>query len=67
MLCRFASFGLLDRFNIKSSTLEQFIMEVRAKYNDNPYHCFRHAFDVTQTCYAILTSFVRTSPSGAVL
>merc|ERR1711934_483117 len=53
----FASFGLLDRFNIKSSTLEQFIMEVRAKYNDNPYHCFRHAFDVTQTCYAILTSF----------
>merc|ERR1712188_32255 len=35
----FASFGLLDRFNIKSSTLEQFIMEVRAKYNNNPYHC----------------------------
>eukprot|EP01094_Clydonella_sp_ATCC50884_P016722 TRINITY_DN2793_c0_g1_i10.p1 TRINITY_DN2793_c0_g1~~TRINITY_DN2793_c0_g1_i10.p1 ORF type:complete len:591 (-),score=169.42 TRINITY_DN2793_c0_g1_i10:74-1846(-) len=52
----FSSFGLLERFKIEEHKLEQFLMTVRSRYHPNPYHCFRHAFDVTQTCYAILTS-----------
>lgn len=53
----FASFGLIERFSMDEHKLEQFIMNVRSRYNPNPYHCFRHAFDVIQTSYSVLTSF----------
>jgi len=54
----FDSFGLVQRFKIPVPKLERFIMKVRDSYRDNPYHNFRHAFDVTQTVYAVLTTMV---------
>ena len=34
--------------------LLEFVSSVRGHYRTNPYHNFRHAFDVTQTCYVYL-------------
>ena len=33
-----------------------FLLAVKAGYNANPYHNFRHAFDVTQSVYLFLTT-----------
>lgn len=43
-----------ENFMIDSAKLTSFLQEVKANYNDNPYHCFRHAFDVTQTLFVLL-------------
>lgn len=39
-------FDMVDVFKLR-----RFISEVEAVYNDNPYHCYRHAVDVTHTTY----------------
>jgi hypothetical protein len=53
----FETFELLTRFRIDRKQFEHFLTEVRTTYNNNPYHNFRHAFDVTQTVFVMLTTF----------
>ena len=53
----FLEFDLIERFRISEVKLEQFLLAVQSKYNSNPYHNFRHAFDVTQAVFSILTTF----------
>jgi GAF domain-containing protein len=48
----FTNLDLLEPLGIKEQRLHRFIMAIRSKYRDVPYHNFFHAFDVTQTCYA---------------
>jgi len=48
---------LLHEFNIEEKTLEQFLLSVRQHYNANPYHNWRHAFDVTQASFSYITEF----------
>lgn len=50
----FEFFHLLEEFQIKAQTLELFLLNVKAHYFDNPYHNFRHAFDVIQTGFCFL-------------
>eukprot|EP01116_Phalansterium_solitarium_P022092 TRINITY_DN716_c0_g2_i3.p1 TRINITY_DN716_c0_g2~~TRINITY_DN716_c0_g2_i3.p1 ORF type:complete len:604 (-),score=126.73 TRINITY_DN716_c0_g2_i3:81-1892(-) len=53
----FNDFGLIEKFKIPEDKLHNFLMAVRNNYyRRNPYHCFRHAFDVTQTVYQLLTT-----------
>lgn len=45
-----------ERFSISDSKLRAFLVCVRNHYHsNNPYHNFRHAFDVTQGVYHFLT------------
>ena len=39
-------FELVDQFKFR-----RFLSEVEGMYRDNPYHCFKHAVDVTHTTY----------------
>ena len=48
-------FDLLTTFKIEQDVLRSFLLCARSKYNPNPYHNFRHAWDVTQACYHFLT------------
>jgi len=52
----FKDFDLLNRYHIPIETLHSFLLEVRSGYNNNPYHNFRHAIDVTQGIYFFLTT-----------
>jgi response regulator RpfG family c-di-GMP phosphodiesterase len=53
----FNDFGLFERFNVPKDKFQNFLNECRNNYvRKNPYHNFRHAFDVTQTVYLLLTS-----------
>lgn len=52
----FKDFDLLNRYHIPIDTLHSFLLEVRSSYNNNPYHNFRHAIDVTQGIYFFLTT-----------
>eukprot|EP01089_Gocevia_fonbrunei_P023072 TRINITY_DN9572_c0_g1_i1.p1 TRINITY_DN9572_c0_g1~~TRINITY_DN9572_c0_g1_i1.p1 ORF type:complete len:488 (-),score=94.96 TRINITY_DN9572_c0_g1_i1:5-1468(-) len=52
----FNDFGLLEKFQIAPEKFRTFLLSVRDNYNSkNPYHNFRHAFDVTQAAYIFLT------------
>jgi len=52
----FNDFGLFEKFNIPREKFQNFLNEVRNNYSKkNPYHNFRHAFDVTHTVYLLLT------------
>ncbi len=49
-------FGLYERFKISEEKMRNFLMEVRNGYSKkNPYHNFRHAFDVSHAVYLYLT------------
>jgi hypothetical protein len=53
----FNDFGLLERFNVPKDKYTNLLNDVRNNYmRKNPYHNFRHAFDVTQTVYLLLTN-----------
>jgi len=53
----FNDFGLFEKFNIPRDRFQNFLNEVRNNYSKkNPYHNFRHAFDVTHTVYLLLTN-----------
>lgn len=53
----FNDFGLFERFNVPKDKFQNFLNDCRNNYvRKNPYHNFRHAFDVTQTVYLLLTS-----------
>ena len=45
----FHELGLLEVIDVFK--LRRFITEVDNIYRDNPYHCFKHAIDVTHTTY----------------
>eukprot|EP00002_Diphylleia_rotans_P008116 TRINITY_DN1782_c0_g1_i5.p1 TRINITY_DN1782_c0_g1~~TRINITY_DN1782_c0_g1_i5.p1 ORF type:complete len:640 (+),score=151.14 TRINITY_DN1782_c0_g1_i5:90-2009(+) len=53
----FQDFDLVNKFNIPVAKLDNFLLQIKNGYcYDNPYHNFRHAFDVLQMAYWILTS-----------
>ncbi|ORZ36006.1 hypothetical protein BCR44DRAFT_1433315 [Catenaria anguillulae PL171] len=50
----FADLGLLDHFMINPAQFLDFLKDIERGYKPNPYHNFRHAFDVTQAAYLFL-------------
>jgi hypothetical protein len=49
--------NLLDTFQVPMDKFSRFVRDVRSSYPEkNPYHNFRHAFDVVQTTFALLTT-----------
>ena len=44
----FVDLDLTVKFAIKTETLQQYLFEVYANYNNVPFHNFGHAFTVTQ-------------------
>ena len=54
MIAMLHSVGLLRRFNLRPSALVTFVECVAAGYNDNPFHCWRHAFMVQHACWLFL-------------
>ncbi|KAJ1336807.1 hypothetical protein BSLG_006910 [Batrachochytrium salamandrivorans] len=44
----FQELGLMEAFDIKADVLRRFLGVVRSKYNNNPFHNFKHSFCVTQ-------------------
>eukprot|EP01088_Endostelium_zonatum_P013744 TRINITY_DN2854_c0_g1_i2.p1 TRINITY_DN2854_c0_g1~~TRINITY_DN2854_c0_g1_i2.p1 ORF type:complete len:573 (-),score=127.83 TRINITY_DN2854_c0_g1_i2:13-1731(-) len=52
----FSDFNLFDVFAINIEKFRKFLLLVRDSYKkNNPYHNFKHAFDVTQAAYLFLT------------
>jgi hypothetical protein len=49
----FERFDLLTTFKIARQTFKSFISAVRKGYCSNPYHNFRHGFDVLQVVFAL--------------
>lgn len=47
--------GLFSRFSIPMSTFLSFIDDIKAGYNDAPYHNHFHGFDVMHVCYLLIT------------
>jgi len=45
---------------VSMDVFERFLVAVRQGYNDNPYHNWRHAFDVVQATFAFLLQFSET-------
>eukprot|EP00276_Gloeochaete_wittrockiana_P022180 CAMPEP_0184335358 /NCGR_PEP_ID=MMETSP1089-20130417/3926_1 /TAXON_ID=38269 ORGANISM="Gloeochaete wittrockiana, Strain SAG46.84" /NCGR_SAMPLE_ID=MMETSP1089 /ASSEMBLY_ACC=CAM_ASM_000445 /LENGTH=633 /DNA_ID=CAMNT_0026659971 /DNA_START=231 /DNA_END=2132 /DNA_ORIENTATION=+ len=53
----FVHFRLHEEFAFDLAKLRAFIVRARVVYKANtPYHTFRHAFDVTQTLFSLLTT-----------
>lgn len=49
--------GLIDQFRIPQDKMTNFLHQVRRSYNkNNPYHNFRHCFDVVQVVFYFLTT-----------
>ncbi|XP_002131457.2 high affinity cGMP-specific 3',5'-cyclic phosphodiesterase 9A isoform X1 [Ciona intestinalis] len=46
--------GVVRAWKIPRSTLRMFLLGVRERYQDNPYHNFKHCFCVTQMAYSII-------------
>jgi len=46
---------LLERYSIDLIVLTRWIEAIAEKYNQVPYHCWRHAFDVFQFSYMAIT------------
>lgn len=46
--------GISQAWNIPRSTLRMFLFSVRERYQDNPYHNFKHCFSVAQMTYSII-------------
>jgi hypothetical protein len=54
VILMFDNLGLLEEFDIPIDKLRNFAKEIQRNYHNNPYHNFRHAFDVMQMCYTFL-------------
>lgn len=54
LMYMFTDNGVLDSVKISHRAMAKFLVAVRSRYRDVPYHNFFHAFDVTQTVYALL-------------
>ena len=44
----FEHLGLIKEFSIDEMKLSHFLQTIKACYNDNPFHNFKHCFCVTQ-------------------
>ncbi len=53
LMYMYKSSGLLDRFQIPDDLCRRFITRAHNGYRNNPYHNWRHAFDVSQMAYCI--------------
>eukprot|EP01128_Nolandella_sp_AFSM9_P008420 TRINITY_DN509_c0_g1_i3.p1 TRINITY_DN509_c0_g1~~TRINITY_DN509_c0_g1_i3.p1 ORF type:complete len:497 (+),score=57.95 TRINITY_DN509_c0_g1_i3:520-2010(+) len=62
----FTDFNLLHTFRISHETFQNFVSEVKNNYHLNPYHNFRHAFDVTHMSYLILSKADGSKYLGSV-
>lgn len=51
----FLDLDLIKRFNIEYEVLCRWLLSVKKNYRKVIYHNFRHAFNVAQTMFAILT------------
>ena len=49
----FKATGMLERFQVQDDLCRRFITQAHKGYRNNPYHNWRHAFDVTQMAYCI--------------
>ena len=57
LLEMFVELDVADLFEIDKDSVRRYLSEVRAMYRSaNPYHNFRHAFDVTQALFVLLTT-----------
>ncbi len=45
------------KHRIKTETLQQYLFEIYANYNEVPFHNFRHAFVVTQMVSSLILNF----------
>lgn len=52
----FHNLGLVKTFHIPEENLYRFLACLSRKYRDVPFHCWYHAFNVTQTMYYFLTT-----------
>ncbi|XP_055685169.1 dual 3',5'-cyclic-AMP and -GMP phosphodiesterase 11 isoform X2 [Lutzomyia longipalpis] len=52
----FYDLSLVDRFNIDTDVLCRWLLSVKRNYRHVTYHNWRHAFNVTQMMFAILTT-----------
>jgi hypothetical protein len=53
LITMFEDLDLLEPFSISTNVMASFLFTCQQNYQDNPYHNFHHAFDVTQTTYLI--------------
>mmetsp|Transcript_76036 Transcript_76036/g.204012 ORF Transcript_76036/g.204012 Transcript_76036/m.204012 type:complete len:515 (+) Transcript_76036:88-1632(+) len=51
----FNELNMLSRLRISEEKMQRFILAVRDRMLDNPYHNWTHIFDVTQTVYTLGT------------
>jgi len=52
----FEDAGVIAEFGLQLDTLQQFLLNVRARYRTNPYHNWHHGFGVMQCAYMMLRS-----------
>ncbi|XP_035701980.1 dual 3',5'-cyclic-AMP and -GMP phosphodiesterase 11A [Folsomia candida] len=52
----FTDLSLVSRFKMDNATLIRWILTIQRNYRDVPYHNWRHAWNVCQVMFAILTS-----------
>jgi len=52
----FRQLNLIETFALSESTLREFATSLRSTYEDNPFHNFTHALDVTQAMFVLLTT-----------
>jgi len=57
--------GISASWNISRPTLRMFLLCIREKYHNNPYHNFWHCFCVTQMTYSIVKTLNLESKVGA--
>eukprot|EP01104_Vermistella_antarctica_P012702 TRINITY_DN3720_c0_g1_i1.p1 TRINITY_DN3720_c0_g1~~TRINITY_DN3720_c0_g1_i1.p1 ORF type:complete len:641 (-),score=163.35 TRINITY_DN3720_c0_g1_i1:105-2027(-) len=57
VVAMFDHYDILEKFSVPRDTLYKFLGELRRHYIENPYHSFRHAVDVAQTVFSLLTHF----------
>ncbi|XP_036066613.1 high affinity cGMP-specific 3',5'-cyclic phosphodiesterase 9A isoform X1 [Oryzias melastigma] len=50
----FTDLDFMATFNIELETLQQFLFEVYKRYNNIPFHNFKHCFCVTQMMYGLI-------------
>jgi hypothetical protein len=53
ILYMFKTTGLLERFQVTDDLCRRFITAAHKGYRNNPYHNWRHAFDVSQMAFCI--------------
>jgi dual 3',5'-cyclic-AMP and -GMP phosphodiesterase 11 len=62
----FVDLDLVERFNIEFVTLTRWLLSVRKNYRLVTYHNWRHAFNVAQMMFAILTVSPRSGLRNTV-